>query len=51
MNLLWAIAVVFFVLWLLGYAAFHVTSGLIHVLLLLALITIAVRLVTGRRTT
>jgi hypothetical protein len=51
MNLLWAIAVVFFVLWLLGFAAFHVTSGLIHVLLLLALITIAVRLVTGRRTT
>jgi hypothetical protein len=51
MNFLWAIAVVFFVLWILGFAAFHVTSGLIHVLLLLALIAIAVRLVTGHRTT
>jgi hypothetical protein len=51
MNLLWAIAVVFFVLWVLGFAAFHITSGLIHLLLILALVAIAVRLVTGRRTT
>jgi hypothetical protein len=50
MNFLWAVAVVFFVLWILGFAAFHVTSGLIHMLLLLALIAIVVRLVTGRRT-
>jgi hypothetical protein len=50
MNFLWAIAVVFFVLWILGFAAFHVTSGLIHVLLLLALVAIAVRLFSGRRT-
>jgi hypothetical protein len=51
MNLLWAIAVVFFVLWVLGFAAFHVTNGLIHMLLVLALVAIAVRLVTGHRTT
>ena len=50
MNFLWAIAVVFFVLWILGFAAFHVTSGLIHVLLILALVAIAVRLFSGRRT-
>jgi hypothetical protein len=50
MNLLWAIAVVFFVLWLLGYTAFHVTSGLIHVLLVLAVIAVVVRLVGGPRT-
>ena len=50
MNFLWAIAVVFFVLWVLGFAAFHVTSGLIHVLLILALVAIAVRLFSGRRT-
>jgi hypothetical protein len=50
MNFLWAIAVVCFVLWILGFAAFHVTSGLIHVLLLLALVAIAVRLFSGRRT-
>lgn len=47
MNLLWAVAVVFFVLWLLGFAAFHVTSGLIHILLVLAVIAVIVRLVSG----
>jgi Family of unknown function (DUF5670) len=51
MNLLWAVAVVFFVLWILGFAAFHVTSGFIHVLLVLALLTIVFQLVSGRRTT
>jgi hypothetical protein len=50
MNLLWAVAVVFFVLWLLGFTAFHVTSGLIHILLVLALIAVLVRLVGGPRT-
>jgi hypothetical protein len=50
MNFLWAIAVVFFVLWIVGFVAFHVTSGLIHVLLILALVAIAVRLFSGRRT-
>jgi Family of unknown function (DUF5670) len=50
MNILWALAVVFFVLWILGFAAFHVTSGLIHILLLLAVVAIVFRLVAGRRT-
>ena len=50
MNLLWAIAVVFFVLWILGFAAFHVTSGFIHILLVLALVAVVFRLVTGRST-
>ena len=50
MNFLWAIAVVFFVLWIVGFVAFHVTSGLIHVLLILARGAIAVRLFSGRLT-
>jgi len=50
MNLLWAVAVVFFVLWLLGFAAFHVTSGLIHILLVLAVIAVVVRVGGGPRT-
>lgn len=50
MNILWAIAVVLFILWMLGFAAFHVTSGFIHILLMLALVVVVVRLVTGRRT-
>jgi hypothetical protein len=49
MNFLWMLAVVFFVLWILGFAAFHVTSGFIHILLFLAVITIVLRLFTGRR--
>jgi hypothetical protein len=50
MNLLWAVAVVFAVLWMVGFLALHVTTGLIHVLLLLAVVAVVLRLVSGRRT-
>ncbi len=50
MSLLWVVAVVFFVLWLLGFAAFHVTTGFIHLLLVLAVIAVVYQLVSGRRT-
>ena len=43
------LAVVLLILWALGVVAFHVTSGLIHLLLVIALIVIVVRLITGRR--
>jgi len=43
------LAVVLIILWAVGFLAFHVTSGLIHILLVIALIVIVVRLVTGRR--
>jgi hypothetical protein len=49
LNLLWGLAVLFFVLWLFGFAVFHVTSGLIHVLLVLTVAVVLVRLLTGRR--
>jgi hypothetical protein len=48
MNLLWAVAVLFFVMWILGFAAFHVAGGFIHILLVLAVAVVLVRLVTGR---
>jgi hypothetical protein len=48
MDLLWAVAVLFVVLWALGFVAFHVTSGLIHLLLVLAVVAVVFRLVTGR---
>jgi hypothetical protein len=48
--MLWTIAVVLFVLWLLGAFAFHIGGGLIHLLLVIALVVIVVQLVTGRRT-
>ena len=43
------IAIVLFVLWLLGFTAFHVGSGLIHLLLVLAVIAIVWHLIAGRR--
>jgi hypothetical protein len=47
--MLWTIAVILLVLWLLGFLAFHVTSGLIHILLVLAIIVGLIQLFTGRR--
>jgi hypothetical protein len=47
--MIWTIAVILFVLWLLGFAVFHVAGGLIHLLLILAVIAIAYQLVTGRK--
>jgi hypothetical protein len=49
MNLLWALAVVFFLMWMFGFAFFHVTGGLIHLLLVLAVIAILVRIIAGSR--
>ena len=44
--------VLFFILlvaWLLGFVAFHVASGLIHILLILAVVTLLIRVIQGRR--
>ncbi len=43
------IAVVLLVLWLLGFLAFHVTSGLIHIVLVVALIMFVLHFVRGGR--
>lgn len=42
------IGVVLLVLWLLGFLAFHVTAGAIHILLLLAVISIVIHLFRGK---
>jgi len=42
------IAIVLFVLWLGGFIVFHAASGLIHLLLVLALISLLVHLFRGR---
>lgn len=46
--MLWTIIVVLFVLWLLGLIL-KVGGGLIHILLVLAVIVLIIRLLTGRR--
>lgn len=47
--MLWTIAVILFILWLLGFLVFHVAGGVIHLLLVLAIIVVLFRLFTGRR--
>lgn len=46
-GLLWTIIVILFVLWLIGFAV-HIGGGLIHLLLVIALILFVVNLLTGR---
>ena len=46
--MLWAIVVILVVLWLLGFLS-NVGGGLIHILLVLALIVIVVNVLQGRR--
>jgi len=46
--MLWTISVVFLFLWLLGMATAYSFGGVIHVLLVLAVITILVRVVQRR---
>jgi hypothetical protein len=47
--MLYTIAVVLLVLWALGFLAFHVGGGLIHALIVLAVIVLLFQLLTGRR--
>lgn len=46
--MLWTIFVILVVLWLLGFS-FHIAGGLIHLLLVIALIVLVFNLVSGRR--
>jgi len=46
--MLYTIAVVLLILWLLGLVTSTTMGGLVHVLLVLAIIIIVLRLVTGR---
>lgn len=46
--MLWTILVVLLIMWLLGFSL-HVGGGLIHLLLVVALVVLVFNLVTGRR--
>lgn len=46
--MLWTIFVVLLILWLLGFS-FHVAGGLIHLLLVVAVVVLVINLVSGRR--
>jgi len=47
--MLWKIAVVLIVLWLFGIVTASTMGGLIHILLVIAVIMILVNFITGRR--
>ena len=48
--MLWTIFVILLVLWLVGVVSSYTLGGFIHILLLLALITLILNFVSGRRT-
>jgi hypothetical protein len=47
--MLWTIAVILIILWLVGLLTSFTLGGVIHVLLVIALIIIVVRLLQGRK--
>lgn len=47
--MLYTIAIVLLVLWALGFLAFHVGGGLIHALIVIAVIVLLIQLLSGRR--
>jgi len=47
--MLWTIAVILVILWLLGFVSSYTMGGFIHILLVLAVIVVLVNLIGGRR--
>jgi hypothetical protein len=47
--MLWTIALILFVLWALGMVSSYTMGGLVHLLLVVALVVIVVNLLRGRR--
>jgi hypothetical protein len=47
--MLYTIAIILLILWALGFFAFHVAGGLIHVLIVVAVVMILINLLSGRR--
>jgi hypothetical protein len=47
--MLWTITAVLLILWLLGMMTSYTVGGLIHLLLVIAIITILFRVISGRR--
>jgi hypothetical protein len=47
--MLWTIAVVLAVLWLLGLVSSYTLGGFIHILLVLAIVVVLINVIQGRR--
>ena len=47
--MLWTIAVVLIILWLLGFVSSYTMGGFIHILLVVALVVVVISVIQGRR--
>ncbi len=48
MPMLWTVAMLLLILWLLGMISSYTLGGFIHILLVLAVIAVLIRLIQGR---
>jgi hypothetical protein len=48
-QMLWTICMILLVLWAVGLATSYTAGGLIHILLVIALVVMVIRLIQGRR--
>ena len=46
--MLWTICVILFILWLLGFLGGYTMGGLIHILLVVAIVVVLIRVIQGR---
>ncbi|HWZ96598.1 MAG TPA: lmo0937 family membrane protein [Candidatus Dormibacteraeota bacterium] len=47
--MLWTIAVILVILWLLGFVTSYTLGGFIHILLVLAIVVVLIRVIQGRK--
>lgn len=48
-KMLWTLAVILLVLWVLGLVSSYTMGGLLHVLLVVALVVVVIQVIQGRR--
>jgi hypothetical protein len=48
-NMLWTIFLILMVMWLLGLISGYTLGGVIHILLVIAIVVVVIRLIQGRR--
>lgn len=49
MDLLWTLAVILLILWLLGLVTSYTLGGFIHILLVVAIVVVLIRVIQGRK--
>jgi len=48
-KMLWTIAVILVILWLLGFVSSYTMGGFIHILLVIAIVVVLIRIIQGRK--